>query len=73
MEENMVVIRESKTFYFALVQPKIADKNLKLEIELIIKSNQHLAENKIKSKIEKLLSKCKHGNNIHKHGKQQSE
>ena len=31
------------------------------------------AGNKIKNKIEQLLSKYKHGNDIHEHGKQQNE
>ena len=45
--------------------------NLKDEIEFIIKSNESLAENKIKNDIEQFLSKYKYGNNIHKHVKQQ--
>ena len=59
MEENMVVIREPRTFDFDW--PKNADENLKH----IIKSNESLAENKIKNEIEQLFSKYKHGNNIH--------
>ena len=43
------------------------------KIEFIIGSNEFLAENKIKNEIEQLLSKHKHGNNIHEHGKQQNE
>ena len=46
---------------------------MKHEIEFIIKSNESLAENKIKSEIEQLLSQYKNGNNIHEHGKQQKE
>ena len=46
---------------------------MKHEFEFIIKSNEYLAENKIKSDIELLLSKYKHWNNIHEHGKQQNE
>ena len=42
---------------------------MKHEIEFIIKSNESLTENKIKDKIEQLLSKFKHGNNIHEHKK----
>ena len=38
-----------------------------------MKSNESLTENKIKNKIEQLLSKYKHGNNIHEHRKQQNE
>ena len=33
----------------------------------------NLAENKIKNKIEQLLLKYKHENNIHEHQKQQDE
>ena len=36
MERKKIVIREPKTFYFDL--PKDVDKNLKHEIEFIIKS-----------------------------------
>ena len=31
------------------------------------------AENQIKNKLEQLLSKYKHGNDIHEHQKQQNE
>ena len=37
-------------------------KNLKHEMEFIIKSNKSLAENKIKNEIEQLLLKYKHEN-----------
>ena len=73
MEENMVVIRDPKTFYFDFYWSKDVDENLKYEIEFIIKSNESLAENKIKNEIEQLLSKYKNGNNTHEHGKQQNE
>ena len=70
----MVIIREPKrTFYFEFDWPKDVDKNLKREIEFIIKSNEALAENKIKNDIEQLLLKYKHGNDIHEHGKQQNK
>ena len=49
------------------------DKNLKHEIEYITKRNESLAENKIKKEVEQLLSKHKHGNNIHEHGKQKNK
>ena len=40
MEENMIVIRNPKTFYFDLDWPKdVVDKNLKHEIEFIIQIN----------------------------------
>ena len=69
----MIVIRDLKTFCFNFDWPKDVDENLTHEIELIIKSNESLAENKIKNEIEQLLLKYKHGNNIHEHGKHQSE
>ena len=52
--------------------PKIIDKNLKHEVELIIKSKESLTENKIKNEIEQSLSKEKNGNDIHENGKQQN-
>ena len=42
-------------------------------MRIIIKRNESLAENKIKNKIEKLLLKYKHGNNILEHRKQRNE
>ena len=65
MEENMIVIRDTKTFYFDFDWPKDVDENLKHKIEYIMKSNEYLAENKIKNNIEQLSSKYKHGNDIH--------
>ena len=73
MEENMIVVRDPKTFCYNFDWPKFAGENLKHEIEFIMKSNESLAENKIKSEIEQLFLKYKHGNNIHEHGKQQNE
>ena len=73
MEENMIVIKDLKTFCFNFDWPKDVDENLKHEIEFIIKSNESLAENKIKTKIEQLLLKYKDGNNIQEHGKQQND
>ena len=46
MEDNMVVIREPKTFHFNFDLSKDIEKNFKLEIEFIIKHNESLAENK---------------------------
>ena len=48
MEENVVVIRELIKLYFDFDWPKNIDENLKYETEFIIKSNESLAENKIK-------------------------
>ena len=73
MVENMIVIRDLKTFCFNFDWPKDLDENLKRETKFIIKSNECLAENKIKNEIEQLLLKYKYGNNIHEHGKQQNE
>ena len=75
MEENMIVIRDLKTSCFNFDWPEDVDENLKHEIEVIIKNNESLAENKIKIKteIEQLSLKYKHGNNIHEHGKQQNK
>ena len=70
MEENMIVIRDPKTFCFNSDFPNDVDKNLKREIEKVIKSYKSLAEILIKNKIEKLLLKYKHGNNIHEYRKQ---
>ena len=51
------------------------DENLNHEIEFIIRSNEGLAENKMKNEIQQLSLKYKHRNNIHvhKHRKQQNE
>ena len=73
MEESVIVIRDPKNFCFNLDWPKDADENLKHEIEFIIKEDESLAENTIKSEIEQSLLKCKHANNIIEHGKQQNE
>ena len=69
----MIVIRDHKIFYFHFDWPKDVDKDLKHEIEFIIRSNESLADNKIKNDIEQFLLKHKHGNNIHEHRKQQNE
>ena len=73
MKENIILIRDPKTFCFNFDWPKDVDENLKHEIKFFIKSNESLAENKIKKEIEQLLANYKHGNNIHEHGKQQNE
>ena len=38
MEENMVLIRDPKTFYFDFDMPKDVDENFKHEIKFIIKT-----------------------------------
>ena len=73
MEENIIVMRDPKTFCFNFDLPKDVDENLMREIEFIIKSNGSLAKIIIKNETEQLLLKYKHGNNVHEHGKQQNE
>ena len=73
MEENVIVIRDRKNFCFNFNWPKYADENLKHEVQFIIKSDESLVENKIKNEIQQLLLKCKHGNDIHEHGKQHND
>ena len=73
MEENMIVMRDSKTLYFDFDWSKIANENLKHETKFITENKESLAQNKIKNEIEQLLSKYKHGTNIHKHRKQQNK
>ena len=51
MEENMIVIRDPKFFDFGFHWPEDVDENLKHKIEFIIKSNESLAENKIKKRV----------------------
>ena len=41
----MIVIRDSKTFYFVFDWPKDVDKNLKYEILLGLKRNEYLGKN----------------------------
>ena len=42
MEENMILIRDLKTFCFNFDFPKYVDENLKLEIDFIIKNNESI-------------------------------
>ena len=70
MEENIIVIRDLKTFNFNSDWPEDVDENLKLEIEIIYKC---LAENKKKNEIEQFLLKYKIGNDTHECGKQQNK
>ena len=39
-EENMIVIRDTKIFYFSFNFPKDVDEKLKREIRFIIKRNE---------------------------------
>ena len=61
VEQNMIVIRNPKTFCFNFDWLKDVDENFKYEIEFI------------KNETEQLLLKYKHGNNIDEHGKEQNE
>ena len=56
MKDKMIVIREPKTFHFKFDLPKDVERNWKHEIELIIKHNESLAEQKIKNDIIQFLS-----------------
>ena len=69
----MIVIRDPKTFCLSFDFPKDVDESLIHEIEFMIKSNESLAENKIKNETEQSLLKYKNGNNIHEHGQQQNK
>ena len=73
MEENMIVIRDPKTFCFNFDCPKDVDDYLKHKIEFAIKINESLPQNKIKNVTEQLLLKNKHGNNIHEYRKKLNE
>ena len=55
MEENMIVIRDAKTFCFNFDWHKDVDQNLKHQIEFIIKSNESLVGTKIKNEIEQIV------------------
>ena len=48
MEENMIVIRDPKTFCLNFDRPKYVNESLKHEIDFIVKSNKFSAENKKK-------------------------
>ena len=65
-ENKLVIITESKTFYFGF--PKNLD-NLMHLIDFIIKQNELLAGYTIKTEIGQLFSKYEHGNDIHEHRK----
>ena len=73
MEENIIVIRDPKTFCFNFDCPKDVDDYLKHKIEFAIKINESLPQNKIKNVTEQLLLKNKHGNNIHEYRKKLNE
>ena len=64
-DNKLVEITDSKNFHFYFDLPKDIDRNLKHEIDYIIKQNGFLAEQRIKNKTDRLFSKYKHGNYIH--------
>ena len=66
--KNLIII-EYKIFHFHFDLHEDIHKNLKHEIDSIIKRNRFLAEQIIKNNM-KLLFKYNHGNDIHEHGKQ---
>ena len=70
IHDNKLVIIETKTFYFHFYFLKDVEKNLKHEIDHIIKHNGFLADQRTKNENEQLLYKYNHGNDIHKHQKQ---
>ena len=51
MKERMDVIREPKAFSFHFDWPKNVDESLKHVIHFIIESNESLAENKVKKRL----------------------
>ena len=48
----MIVIKDPKTFWYNSDWSKDVHENLKHEIQFIVKSNESLADNKIKNEIE---------------------
>ena len=75
MEENMILIRHSKTFSFNFDLLKDVNGNLKREIEnwKCHKNQWILSTDYNKNKIKQLFLKFKHGINIHEHEKQQNK
>ena len=57
MEENVIVMKDPKTFCFNFDWSKNVDENLMHETEFIIKSNESLAENKIKKRDRTIIDK----------------
>ena len=58
------MIAEQKTIHFDLSNEI---NNLKSEIDFIIKHNEILPKNTIKTEIAQLLTKYEHQNDIHEH------
>ena len=57
MEENIIVIRDPKTFSFNFDLSKDVDENLRRETEFIIKSNESSVEIIMKNEIDLLSLK----------------
>ena len=51
MQEDMIVIRDPKTFCFNFELLKDFDEHMKQQTEFIIKSNESLAKNKIRTRM----------------------
>ena len=78
MEENIIVIRDPKTFSFNFDLPKDVDENFRHETEYIIKSNESSVEIIMKNEIDLYIDlidliKIKHGSNIHQYRKLQKK
>ena len=71
VDNKLLISTGPKNICFDLL--KDADNNFNHEIYSIIKHNELLDEHTIKNKFSQLLSKYKHRNDIHEHGKQQNE
>ena len=56
MDENQIVIRDPKNICFNFDWPRDVDENMKHKNEYVIKNNESLAENKMKT--EKLHNYC---------------
>ena len=67
-DNKLVIITEGKTICYDLFIN--VDNSLKDEISSVIKRNEFTAVHRMKNNYSQLLSKYKHGNDIHKHGKQ---
>ena len=67
IDDNKLVITRAKTFNFHFHLAGNVDKNLRHEIDFIIKQNGFLAEQKIKSEIDQLLYKCKQVNEFNEY------
>ena len=63
VDKNLVITTEPKAFCFEL--PKDVGNSLNHEIYCILKRNEYLAEHTIKYEFRELLSKYRHGNDIH--------